>query len=279
MTLLGVLLLPAIPALAESYALVFSGGYNAVNNYDRYYDNTLRMWQDIVNVWKYKVDNVYVMFADGTDPAIDRSSGVSSDWSMIVSAGGHISAATTNDFANVLQTIGSRMVSGQDSFFLWSFDHGSQTDPPVMGSGSLCAWNDQLIYSTNFTTYLAPILSKTPVWDAYVLTQCYAQDMANSLGITSGNTNRFVSWAAAWNELSWDDGYAAAWAGGMESGLTASQALGTYATNNDPYGPSGSKEETPGWVGGNFVLAVPEPETWVLLLSSFAVGGWFRRRK
>ncbi|MFA5191536.1 MAG: hypothetical protein WC740_12460 [Verrucomicrobiia bacterium] len=191
--IVGLFLLSINPVSAENYALVFSGGVDASNNHDRYYEETLRIWQDLVSCWGYDVNNVYVLFADGTNPAIDRSSGVSSDWSSIVSAGGNISAATTNDFKNVIQTIGSSMVSGSDSFFFWSFDHGSQTEPAVKGSGSLCAWNDESIYSSQFTTYLDPVLSQTPTWDAYIFTQCYAGDMASSLGITSDDTNRFTS--------------------------------------------------------------------------------------
>ncbi len=275
----GLILLPINSVLAENYAIVFSGGVNASNNHDRYYEETLRIWQDLVSCWGYDVNNVYVLFADGTDPAIDRSSGVSSDWSAIVSAGGNICAATTNDFKNVIQTIGSSMVSGSDSFFFWSFDHGSQTDPAVMGSGSLCAWNSQRIYSSEFTTYLDPVLSKTPAWDAYIFTQCYAGDMANSLGITADDTNRFTAWAAAWNEVSYDKGFADAWASGMEAGHTQTQTLGTYAVSNDPYGPNGTQWETPGWVGGLFSMGVPEPGSAVLLLLSWGIVRTTRRKR
>lgn len=278
--LAGCLLCAPKLASAANYALVFSGGVDPSNNHDRYYDETLRMWNNLTKLWGYNVNNVYVLFADGTNPAIDRSSDVSSDWSSIVSAGGHISAATTNDFKNTLQAIGDRMVAGSDDFLFWSFDHGSQTTPPVRGSGSLCAWNDESIYSSEFPTYLNPISSKTPAWDAYVLTQCYAADMISGLNITSSSTNRFAAWAADWNEVSWGKGYADAWASGMESGLAMSQTLGTYAVNNDPFGPKGTAEEHPGWIGGNFSLAVvPEPGSATLCLAGASAAVVFRRRR
>lgn len=143
----------------------------------------------------------------------------------------------------------------------------------------MCAWNNESIYSSELPTYLDPISSKAPAWDAYVFTQCYAADMINNLNITSSTTNRFAAWAADWNEVSYDKGYAAAWASGMESGLVMSQTLGTYAVNNDPFGPQGTSEEHPGWIGGNFSLAVvPEPGSGALFLTGAMAGFFFRKR-
>lgn len=64
-------------ASAEHYAMVFSGGLDPSQNHDRYYDETLRMWNNLTKIWGYGVDDVYVLFADGTNPAVDRSSDVS----------------------------------------------------------------------------------------------------------------------------------------------------------------------------------------------------------
>jgi hypothetical protein len=283
---------------ADSYAVLFSGGADQSNNWDRYYNNTSRMWSLLTGSWGYDVDHVYVLFADGTDPYLDQhesGSGlfINSDWSMVTEAGGIIRSATHDDLESTLAEIGGAMTSGEDSFYFWSFDHGYLVAD--QGSGSLVGWDmgpvlgtsgtsweDELIYTSEISTLLNPITLKNPIWEAYVMTQCYAGDFLSGLGITSGDTNRFFAYAAQWNEESYGDAFADAWADGMELGLTGTQALGEYAVINDIYGEhQGDHVETPGWIGGDFSLvAVPEP-------ASFALGGGFaalalaaaRRRK
>jgi len=65
----------------------------------------------------------------------------------------------------------------------------------------------------------------------------------------------------------------------MEAGHTLTQTLGTYAVNNDPFGPNGTKEETPGWVGGLFSMAVPEPGSGLLLFLSWGIVRTTRRKR
>jgi hypothetical protein len=283
---------------AENYALLFSGGYDSYNNWDRYYAETSRMWNLLTNYGGYAADNVYVLFADGDNPYQDQHSSETeeysdSDWSMVSDAGGVIRPATRLDFIGTVQEIGDRMASGEDSFYFWSFDHGAQDDDPAQGSGALVAWNmdpvlgvyetswdDVLIKTSEISALLDPITSMNPLWEAYVMTQCYAGDFLYGLGITETDTNRFFAYAAAWDEESYDHAFADAWADGLELGLTTTQALGAYAVHNDIYGEyQGEYWETPGYIGGNFVMSsIPEPSAiWFGAGAGLALA--FMRRK
>lgn len=272
---------PAVQA--GNYAMIFSGGGEPLSNYDYYYTQTSRMWDLLVNRMGYDADNVYVLFSDGVDPGLDqsklRTGYVNSDWSSVVNAGGHIDSATREDFQDTLQIIGNRMEPGRDGFMLWTFDHGNQSNPAKRGNGSLVTWLGDSIYPGEIGSLLEPISDKAPLWDAYVFNQCYAEDMALGLGITSGDANRFATWAATWDQTSISDGFADAWADGMESGLLSTRLLAEYAIAHDPYGPSGSRNENPGWVGGNFeISSVPEPSSGMVLALGLAAFVFSRKR-
>jgi hypothetical protein len=250
---------------AERYALIYSGGNNINSNFSFYNLETSRFWDLLVNKWGYDVDKVYVLFADGTEPDLDgvdyiKYTGlVNSDWSAVVKAGGHIGTATKGDFIETLQTIGDRMEPGRDSFFFWSFDHGGQTSPALSGNGSLISWYSGEIFSREFGDFLRPIRARNPVWEAYVMNQCYAEDFANGLGITANDTHRFVTWSSQWHETSTGYSFPLAWAKGMEAGLTTTHALGNYAIEHDANGPNGNGFQHPGWVGGNFSMIDGSP--------------------
>ncbi len=247
-----------------NYGVIFSGGADRYNNHDRYYEETLRMWNIMTGTLGYDVKNVYVLFADGTDPAIDRSSGVSSDWSMITAAGGNISSATYADLQNTLGTL-QNMITLDDCFHFWSFDHGYQLDPPVQDQGGLVAWGSPWIADDVFASWVNPI---TAYAESYAFGQCFAGDMADDLNILPGQ-NRFAAWAADWYESSWGRGWADVWADALETGLRWTHDIGEYARLNDPYGPGGSGLEHPGWLGDNFHIItnepIPEPATICLL--------------
>ena len=273
---LGVFL-PAVVS-AESFAVLFSGGYNQYNNHDRYYEETLRMWNIMTDTLGYSADNVYVLFADGTDTAVDRSSGLNSDWSMIESAGGHIEAGTADNLEDTLAYL-SGVMDTEDCFDFWSFDHGYGTDT-APDSGGLVAWGSEWVDDDVFASWVDPFDVKA---EAYAFAQCYAGDMVDDIMDLDGSDHRFAAWAADWYESSWGKGWADAWADGLEAGLRWTHELGQYAMDNDPYGLLGTGAEHPGWTGANFHIVtnepIPEPSTVVLLGLGLLWLSTIRRRK
>jgi hypothetical protein len=282
---LAVVLL-AIPAQADNFGVIFSGGINAAKNYERYYTNTLRIWELWTGTLGYDVDKVYVLAADGTVDGEDQRTGTStyvdSDWSSIENAGGIIRDAAPATLEDTLEEIDRLFEDGVDCFHFWSFDHGGTTDSTDIDAGYLCGWGGNIADDT-FASWVEPIVGYA---ESYALGQCYAGAMVNDLEALADQDNRFYGWAADWYESSYGDGWVDVWADAIEAGMRYTWDLGDYAKNNDPYRPGAHPDYTehPGWSGDNFHIVtnqpyVPEPSTFALFGLGAIALVWVRRRR
>jgi hypothetical protein len=265
-------LVHAVP-IHTDYAVLFSGGANADNNRPRYYDETLRMWDISVNTLGFDPANVYVLFADGTDSGNDQcvdeggpcSGYVNSDWSGVTSEGSTVMPATHNNMDFLLTNLAEAMTE-DDSFYLWTFDHGgpgSSTLPDPRDDAILNGWGD-VIRDDELAAWVDPFNVKAEI---YAFGQCYSGGMADDIMALDGN-NRFAAWACSGTESSWGKGWIDAWADGLEYGLRWSHDLGEYALQNDPWGPYGTGDESPGWAGRNIHIVtnqIPEPSSLLLI--------------
>jgi hypothetical protein len=260
--------------LHTDYAVLFSGGGYAAINYDRYYDETLRMWNITTGVLGFAPQNVYVLFADGTNGAADRPNNVSSDWSTVVTAGGNVLDGTRNSLFDTLTYL-SDILTNDDSLYFWSFDHGdTENNPNDPNDVTLVGWNDTSIQDDAFASWVDLITAKAEI---FAFGQCYSGGMVDDLGLVT-HPNRSAAWAAAGCEPSLGQGWVSAWADGIDSGLRWSSDLGNYALVNDIYGPDGaicqndpSLCEHPGYAGRNINIVtndIPEPT----VLALFGVG-------
>jgi hypothetical protein len=229
------------------------------------------MWQDASAL--YGVNNVYVLFADGTDPGLDRTNAanmqVNSDWSPITNAGGHILAATPENLQTVMSIIQEQMTPFT-SFYFWSFDHGDLLNPAVGNNDvGLVPWDPNHTGVLISDQELANEVNLFPNAKAelFAFAQCYSGGMPDELFAGPNLPPRFAAWASGKDECSLGQGWADAWAKGLESGLRTSTELGQYARVNDPFGPNGTMQEAADYMGSDFNILtndlVPEPSSLV----------------
>ena len=76
--------------------MLFSGGWNAANNHQRYYDSTREMYQTLIDDCGLEAENIFVLFADGMAPGVDQSDGDNSDMSYAV----NVESATHDNLQN-----------------------------------------------------------------------------------------------------------------------------------------------------------------------------------
>ena len=268
------------------YAVLFSGGYDRTINHARYYNQTLRMWNLLTGTLGFNPTNIYLLFADGTDMGEDQcihydvhdacDGWKDSDWSSVAVANTSILSATRQNFQNTLGFLSS-IVTSDDSLYFWSFDHGgTENNPADPNDVTLTAWNQESIRDDELAAWVDPIDAKAEI---FAFGQCHSGGIVDDLQLAL-NPDRFAAWAADGCEVSWGEGWAKAWADGIESGLRWSQDLGTYAVNNDPFGPFGNQClvnghcETPGWAGANIHIVtneIPEPASLLLACAGLAL--------
>ncbi len=241
---LGLFLLPVQAALAENYAILFSGGIDPSKNYPYYYTNTLRMYNLTVGNLSFLPQNVWVLAADGLDPNVDRAEdNKNSDWSTPVNKGSTVLAARPDNLHSVIQGL---KLGPADMLYFWSFDHGGGfagwDSRNVTNEETLCGWHGD-IDDDVLGGWLGTVNAGR---QAYVFTQCYSGGLVDDLLADSPCPRLFAAAATNHYEESYWDSFAKAFADGMDSGkLTLTYDLYQHAYENDPNATNG---EGPGGV-------------------------------
>jgi hypothetical protein len=246
--------------MGTNYAVLFSGGVSKSANYVRYYNNIKAMYQTLTASLNVRPENIYVIYADGTNSAVDRSDGVNSN--MSYAAGSNVLAATKTNLLNTLSTLATK-VDGYDHFFFYSFDHGGGSEKATMTTGEevLNGWGSDIRDDE-----LAPALNAIQgLHSTYVFTQCFAGGMIDDLGTLPAGVH--ASAATNHYEFSWGDGFAGAYQQALANGWRYSENVFSQAKANDPYaiqtayadngGTWTSGKEHPWSVGDNFPIFLP----------------------
>ncbi len=176
-----------------NYAVIFSGGGNISSNHPRYYDDVKYLYQTLTATGNLLPENIYVLFADGTNPENDSYKVVqseeiliSSDMKFVTGYQTQVKSATKENLTSVIGTIADKMTDN-DHLLFYSFDHGSEpeTSPKMVTSATD---NEYLVtyspYSSNWVTdkEFADILFQ--IDKGYVtlaLTQCFAGGMLDNI--------------------------------------------------------------------------------------------------
>jgi hypothetical protein len=182
----------------HKFAVLLSGGYDKDNNHVRYWNDISFLYKVLTRVYGYNPANIYVLAADGTDPAVDRSDGVSSPTDLDGDGIADIRYPATKAAIEQVFGILARRMQADDFLFVFTTDHGGQDEiDPSMGI--LYLWQD-FITAADFATQV----NRVTACDTMV----FAMEQCNSGGFKdylSGPGRIFMS-AAAWDESSWSMG-------------------------------------------------------------------------
>jgi|GEM_PF-2310648 len=171
-------------ARAENYAILFAGGGNQADNHIRYYNGTVDMYNALTGTMNYLPQNVFILAADGLDPADDINGDGNSDWSLFVAGGSTVDSATHNHLRDTINNLAG-VIQPHDTFYLWTFDHGGGTSnaPATFGEEWLTGWGSN-IRDDELAAWLAPVSAARQV---YFFGQCFSGGMLDDLGIAGGS--------------------------------------------------------------------------------------------
>ncbi|HIE31699.1 MAG TPA: tandem-95 repeat protein [Methanosarcinales archaeon] len=215
---------------SDNYALLFSGGAGPGSNHARYYNNIKEMYETLVDDYDLAPDNIWVLYADGTDPAVDRSDGINSDMSYAIN-GTTVLPGTRANLQSVLTTTLAARVDGNDHLLFYAFDHGGGTSnaPATTGEEVLTGWGDSTADND-----LEDWLNQAGAGHTTVVhTQCFAGGMLDDL--LPLTTSAFGCAATNHYESSWGDGFAGAFADALNLGYENTHDAYVYAHDHDPY--------------------------------------------
>lgn len=154
----------------HTYAWIISGGANQGSNHIRYYGDVQFLYLTLTQDYGYTNDHIVICFADGTNPAVDNSSGGNSnpdldgdgtvDFDFDASYDG-----IWNGYNQILSLVGS-----DDHLFIFTTDHGGSgkglTNLPP--EAYLNLWNSQQWNDDAYDTWIDAFntISSTSRWSS-----------------------------------------------------------------------------------------------------------------
>ncbi|AGW12720.1 C13 family peptidase [Megalodesulfovibrio gigas] len=187
----------ATPA-ANRHAVIISGGYNSWSNYPRYWNDCAFFFRTLKQ-YGFLDANIHVLFADGTDPAVDRSDGVSSPLDFNNDGVADIKySATKANIALVFNQLASALGS-DDILYIFTTDHGEPQEgnehpyntPDVL----LDLWGES-ISGSELAAEVDKVNAKAM---AGIFEQCFSGGMVEALK----KPNRVLMSASRWWEYSY----------------------------------------------------------------------------
>ncbi|MHC1791015.1 C13 family peptidase [Solidesulfovibrio sp.] len=193
---------PAVPYAgtdaSHRYAVILSGGYNKSNNHVRYWNDCSKFFITL-KANGFLQENIFVLFADGTDPAIDNSNNENSNVDLNNDAVPDIGySATKANIATVFNELAGKLGS-QDILYIFTTDHGGNgsdnPSPYNTSSVVLNLWGED-ITNTEFAAEVNKVTAKAVV---AIFEQCFSGGMIEPLK----SPNRVLMSAARFWELSY----------------------------------------------------------------------------
>ncbi len=177
----------------NAWAVLISGGGSVGSNYPRYYNDTRFIYETLLS-YGYDEDKIYILFADGTDPAIDQSGGVNSDPDLDGDGDWDIGYSCTISNLDLVFDELADMLGPFDQLFIYSTDHGGGG-----GAGDddvyLVGWGENIDDSV-FAGMLSDIECGRMV---ITMEQCFSGGFIDDLAAN----NRIIATACRFDQVSW----------------------------------------------------------------------------
>lgn len=187
-----------VASSTNHYAIIISGGYNQSNNHIRYWNNCSYIYQTLTDLYGYSSSNIYVLMADGTNPAIDNSLNESSVLDLDGDGICDIDyPATISSLQNVISTLSSQMTN-EDYLFIYTTDHGNYIEN--IEESVICMWNQELLSASTFSNMVRSLNAKAI---NIVMGQCYSGGFIEHFNTIS---NLCISTSCKKDELTWTYG-------------------------------------------------------------------------
>ena len=223
-----------------NYVVLFAGGAGVGNNHARYYYNIKNMYETLV-ASGIKEENIFILFADGTDPEKDlyvktsSSSGYYINSDMSYAEGSNVYAATESNLKYIMDYMAAK-VTDQDNFLFYSYDHGAQQT--YDGGDFICCWD----YSVSDTVFAEYVNNINAQYSTYIMAQCYSGGMLediilkDNMFMCSAADNSHTSHSGiSYSNPEYTVGFSNAILQGLQNGIFNTFELYQYAIANNPY--------------------------------------------
>ena len=183
---------------SDDYAIIISGGCDANENYERFWNNCSFMYKVLVGIYGYNPSHIYVIMSDGTDPGIDRTLENGNQDSSPLDLDGNGTndiqySANEGNIANVFDKVAQK-ITKQDNLFVYITDHGDRGG--LHAESYIILWNYM-----SYTPYkLAAELNKINANSiSVVMNPCYSGGFISALE----GSNRVIMTACKADQKSW----------------------------------------------------------------------------
>lgn len=167
------------------WCVLISGGCSPNYNNERYWNNCSYIYQTLTKLYKVPRSNIYVIMADGTDPAPDQyitwfdpikqkyeSKLQSSPLDLDGDGRADIQySATQENIRKVFNELYDKVQTG-DHVFVFVTDHGG-SDDTENGISYVWLWDKEQLYDYELSSWIDPFLEKSAIVNV-VMGQCFS---------------------------------------------------------------------------------------------------------
>lgn len=181
--------------VTKDYVVYFAGGINANRNDYATYLNMVYFYHTITTQLNIAPENIYILYADGTNRGIDRTRGSerifkeNSDMTFATSHGTNVYAATRVNLYSVMDTISVQM-DAESHLLFFAYDHGEGAPGNANDYNDyICAWggSSQRISGTDIADQMFKIKEG---YVTCVFTECFSGGILDDIfTVSTGRLN------------------------------------------------------------------------------------------